>query len=50
LGKIVGSYIVTAKAFIVVNGFIPNIWGWIAPSIIGGIIIVYWNIKLSKKR
>lgn len=49
LGKMIGGYIAATTAFIVVNQFIPNIWGWLAPSIIGSTFITYWMVKLSPK-
>lgn len=50
LGKMIGGYISATTAFIVVNQFIPNIYGWFIPGTIGGFYIVYWIIKLNKKQ
>jgi len=52
LGMMIGAYISTSTAFIVVNitqinyPWIP----WLLPTIIGTPIIVYWNIKMSNKK
>ncbi|OXB24814.1 DUF2306 domain-containing protein [Flavobacterium tructae] len=50
LGKMIGGYISATTAFIVVNQFIPNIYGWFIPGTIGGFYIVYWIRKLNKKQ
>jgi hypothetical protein len=36
-----GSYIATVTAFLVVNnkGLVPDLMAWIAPGVIGGIVI-----------
>lgn len=49
LGKMMGAYIATTTAFIVVNDVFPTIYNWLAPGLIGGIIISYWSYKLKKK-
>ncbi|TRZ44341.1 DUF2306 domain-containing protein [Robertkochia solimangrovi] len=49
LGKMIGGYIAATTAFVVVNGFFPGISGWFIPSVIGGIYIVYWMRKVTKK-
>lgn len=45
IGNITGAYISSLTAFIVVNQWIPGIWGWIAPGVIGGFYITYWLRK-----
>lgn len=49
IGKIMGGYISAVTAFIVVNQFIPGIYGWFIPSIIGGAYITYWQIRVSRQ-
>lgn len=39
IGKMTGAYIASITAFIVVNELLPGIYGWIAPSILGGLYI-----------
>ena len=46
IGNITGAYISALTAFIVVNQWIPGIWGWIAPGVIGGFYIAYWLRKV----
>jgi uncharacterized membrane protein len=49
LSKMIAAYSAAITAFIVVNNFIPGIYGWFAPGIIGGFIIRYWIRKYKKK-
>lgn len=48
LGKITGGYISAFTAFIVVNQYIPGIFGWILPGIIGGVFIAIWSRKVKR--
>lgn len=51
IGMIIGSYIATCTAFLVVNssgGPWPAWFPWALPSMIGVPMIVYWSVKLSK--
>ncbi len=50
LGKMTGGYIAAVSAFFVVNQFLPGLWNWFAPGILGGFYIVYWMRKMNKKR
>jgi hypothetical protein len=50
IGKIVGSYISALTAFIVVNQFIPGIWGWFIPGILGTVFIIFWMRKIKKTK
>lgn len=51
IGMIIGSYIATSTAFLVVNSS-SDLWPawlpWALPSMIGVPIIVYWSAKLTK--
>ncbi len=49
IGKMLGGYISSVTAFIVVNQFIPGIAGWLIPSIFGTAYMNYWFWKLNRK-
>ncbi len=49
LGQMTGGYIAATTAFIVVNNFIPSVFAWFIPGIIGSFYIAYWVRKLEKK-
>lgn len=49
IGKITGGYIATVTAFIVVNGFIPGIWGWFLPTMVGGLYVIYY-VRLEREK
>jgi hypothetical protein len=40
-----GGYISAVTAFIVVNQLLPGVYGWIAPGVIGGVLIAVWSNK-----
>ena len=46
LGKMMGAYIASVTAFIIVNQIIPGIFGWIAPGMIGGVFIAVWSRRI----
>ncbi|MCB9224912.1 MAG: DUF2306 domain-containing protein [Crocinitomicaceae bacterium] len=48
LGKMIGGYIAATTAFIVVNQFFPPLIGWIGPTVVGTIFIIYWSRKVSR--
>ncbi len=50
IGNMVGGYMAAFTAFIVVNKFIPGIYGWLAPTVIGSIYISYWMAKIAPKK
>ena len=50
LGKMTGGYISATTAFVVVNQFIPGIYAWFAPGLIGGFYIAFWIRKINKKK
>ncbi len=50
LGKMTGGYIAAVSAFFVVNQFLPSIWNWFAPGILGTAYITYWSMKIGKKK
>lgn len=47
LGNMLGAYIASFTAFLVVNQFFPPLISWLAPTVIGTIYIVYWNKRLN---
>jgi len=50
LGNMMGAFIASCTAFLVVNDFLPSLVGWLGPTVIGSFYIAYWNIKLKKKK
>jgi O-antigen ligase len=50
LSKMIGGFIASVTAFIVANGMLSGLIGWLSPTFIGGLIIGYWTIKLNRKR
>lgn len=50
LTKMIGGFIASITAFIVANGMLSGLIGWLSPSVIGGFIITYWMIKLNRKK
>jgi hypothetical protein len=51
IARMVGSYIATFTAFVVVNnkGFVPELVGWITPAVIGVIGIIRWRAYYRAK-
>ncbi len=47
LGKTIGGYISATTAFVVVGNYLPGIYGWFVPGIIGSFIIAYWTRKVG---
>jgi len=50
LSKMIGGFIASITAFIVANGVLSGLIGWLSPGVIGGLVIAYWTIKLNRKR
>ena len=50
IGKISGAYIASVTAFLVAGIKFQGIIYWIAPTIIGGVFILYWIKKVSPKK
>ena len=50
IGKISGGYIAAFTAFLVTNNVLPGVIGWLLPSVLGGIFIVYWLKKTRIKK
>lgn len=48
LGKMGGGYIAAWTAFLVVNEVLPGIASWLAPTILGTLLIVWWSRKVRK--
>ncbi len=49
LGKMMGGYIAAITALFVVNNVLPGTWNWYGPSIVGGLIIVYWKRQIKTR-
>ncbi|MFZ1525639.1 MAG: S41 family peptidase [Saprospiraceae bacterium] len=49
IGNMSGGFIASVTAFIVVNNFLPGVFSWFVPGIIGGIFIFYALRKIDKK-
>lgn len=49
LGNMMGAFIASVTAFVVVNQLLPTYVGWLGPSVIGTFYIIYWNRKLRGK-
>jgi uncharacterized membrane protein len=49
IGKMTGGYIASITAFFVVNQFLPYLFNWLLPGVIGSIYITYWIKKLNRK-
>lgn len=50
LGNMIGAYIASFTAFLVVNQFFPPLIGWLGPTVIGTLYIIWWNRKLAKPK
>lgn len=48
IGNISGGYIASVTAFVVVNNFLPGVYNWFVPSLIGGIFIFYSIKKVER--
>lgn len=48
LGNMLGAFIASVTAFLVVNEFFPPLVGWLGPTVLGSLYIAYWNRKLRK--
>jgi hypothetical protein len=49
IGNMSGGYIASVTAFVVVNGFLPGVYSWFIPGIIGGFFIFYNIRKVDSK-
>ena len=50
LSKMISGYVAAVTAFVVVNHWIPGVWAWFTPPILGNIYLTYWLVKLNSKR
>lgn len=50
LVKMLSGYISATTAFVVVNHLIPGIYGWLAPGVVGGLLIAYWSRMIDRKK
>lgn len=48
ISRILGGLIAATTAFIVVNQWIPGLWGWLSPSVIGTACIIYFQRKRAR--
>ncbi len=49
IGHMSGGYISAVTAFVVVNNFLPGIYSWFVPGIIGSLFIMYFLRKADRK-
>ena len=49
ISKMTGGYIAAVTAFIVVNQFLPGLYGWLTPTVIGTIYITYHQFRFRTK-
>jgi hypothetical protein len=47
--KMTGGYIAATTAFVVVNQFLPGLWAWLTPTVIGTIYITYHQARFRRK-
>lgn len=47
LGKMMGGYISAMTAFTVVNQFLPGIYNWFTPGLLGTLYIFWWLRRLN---
>ncbi|MAY84025.1 MAG: DUF2306 domain-containing protein [Flavobacteriales bacterium] len=50
LGNMIGAYIASLTAFLVVNQFLPPLVGWLGPTVVGTFYILWWNRKLGRSK
>lgn len=50
LGNMMGAYIASFTAFLVVNQFFPPLIGWLGPTVVGTVYIAWWNRQLRKSK
>jgi len=50
LGKMIGAYISTTTAIVVVNNFFPGFYGRYIPGILGASFITYWIRKIVTRK
>lgn len=50
IGKICGAYIASVTAFLVAGMRFEGMIYWIAPTIVGGVFIIYWIKKVRPKK
>ncbi|MEX1003551.1 MAG: DUF2306 domain-containing protein [Crocinitomicaceae bacterium] len=48
LVKMIAAYISAFTAFVVVNQFLPGIYGWLAPGFVGTFFILFWTRRVAK--
>jgi hypothetical protein len=49
ISKMTGGYIAALTAFFVVNGVLPGLWGWLSPTVVGTLYIIYHQRRFRSK-
>lgn len=47
IGNMTGGYLAACTAFVVVNQILPGVYGWLVPTAIGSLYIIYWSNKIK---
>lgn len=47
LGNMMGAYIASFTAFLVINQFLAELISWLGPTLIGTAYIIFWNRKIA---
>jgi uncharacterized membrane protein len=49
ISKMTGGYIAAVTAFLVVNEILPGLWGWLSPTVVGTVYIIYHQRRFRQK-
>lgn len=49
ISKMTGGYIAALTAFLVVNQTLPGLWGWLSPTVVGTVYIIYNQVRFRNK-
>lgn len=50
IGRMIGALIASFTAFIVTGLRLTNVMYWILPTIVGTLLIIYWTIKVERRK